>query len=130
MDITHVYLAGGGEVEILNIIDDHSCLCVVTRVLPIYKAIDVVTTFHEAAARWAYPASALADNGAVFTVASRHGFCVMESELLSLGIAFKHSQARPSPDLWQGRALPSDDEEHLEVSKRARGISVLSGAPR
>jgi transposase InsO family protein len=92
MDITHVYLAGGQEVEILNVIDDHSRLCVVSRALRIYKAIDVVTTFHEAAARWDYPASMLSDNGAVFTAALRHGVCVMESELLSLGIAFKHSK--------------------------------------
>jgi transposase InsO family protein len=110
-DITHVYLANGREVEILNMIDDHSRLCVAARVLRIYKAIDVVTTFHEAAARWGYPASMLSDNGAVFTAAPRHGVCVMESELLSLGITFKHSEPQPSPDLRQGRTLPPDDEE-------------------
>ena len=92
MDITHCCLASGQEVEILNIIDDHSRLCVGARVLPIYKAIDVVATFHQAAGQWGYPASVLSDNGAIFTAASRHGVCVMESELLDLGIEFKHSR--------------------------------------
>lgn len=127
MDITHVYLAGGREVEILNIIDDHSRLCVATRVLPIYKAIDVVTTFHEAAARWGYPASVLSDNGAVFTAASRHGVCVMESGLLSLGIAFKHSKPNHPQTCGKVERFHQTMKKHLEVSKRARGISVLQG---
>jgi transposase InsO family protein len=86
MDVTHVVLATGKEVEILNIIDDHSRVCVASCALRIFKAIDVVTTFHEAAARWGYPATVLSDNGAIFTATSRHGVCVMESELLTLGI--------------------------------------------
>jgi transposase len=73
MDITHVRLASGREVEILNMIDDHSRLCVASVARPIFKAIDVVTTFHEAAAQWGFPADILSDNGAVFTAAPRHG---------------------------------------------------------
>jgi transposase InsO family protein len=48
MDVTHVSLANGREVEILNAIDDHSRLCVASVALRIFKAIDVVTTFYEA----------------------------------------------------------------------------------
>lgn len=92
MDVTHVLLAGGEEVEILNVIDDHSRICVASVARRITKAIDVVTTFHEAAARYGYPASVLSDNGAIFTAEARHGVCVMESELLALGIAFDHSR--------------------------------------
>ncbi|HEY6425628.1 MAG TPA: IS481 family transposase [Acidimicrobiales bacterium] len=127
MDITHVYLASGREVEILNIIDDHSRLCVATRVLPVYKAIDVVTTFHEAAARWGYPASVLSDNGAVFTAAPRHGVCVMESELLSLGIAYKHSKPNHPQTCGKVERFHQTMKKHLEVSRRARGINVLQG---
>jgi transposase InsO family protein len=61
MDVTHVLLATGKEIEILNIIDDHSRLCVATSVRRVFTAIDVVTDFHEAAARWGYPASVLSD---------------------------------------------------------------------
>jgi transposase InsO family protein len=92
MDVTHVVLAGGLEVEVLNVIDDHSRLCVASHARRITKAIDVVTTFHEAAARYGFPASVLSDNGAIFTAEARHGVCVMETELLSLGIAYKHSR--------------------------------------
>src|ERR1035441_574492 len=93
MDVTHVLLSSGREVEILNVIDDHSRLCVASVARRIFKAIDVVTTFHEAAGQWGLPASVLSDNGAIFTAAARHGVCVMESELLSLGITFKIGRA-------------------------------------
>jgi transposase InsO family protein len=111
MDITHWCLASGQEVEILDIVDDHSRLCIASRALAIYKAIDVVATFHQAAGQWGYPASMLSDNGAVFTAAARHGVCVMESELMDLGIKFKHSSPRAPSDLRQGRALPPDPQE-------------------
>ena len=93
MDVTHLTLADGTEVEILNVIDDHSRLCVASVARPVTRAIDVVTTFHQAAARYGYPASVLSDNGAIFTAEARHGVCVMESELLALGIRFTHSRA-------------------------------------
>ena len=93
MDVTHVSLADGAEVEILNVIDDHSRLCVASIARRVTKAIDVVTTFHQAAGRYGYPASVLSDNGAIFTAEARHGVCVMESELLALGIRFTHSRA-------------------------------------
>ena len=85
-------LANGREVEILNVIDDHSRLCVASVALRVFKAIDVVSTFYKAAGTWGLPAAVLSDNGAIFTAASRHGVCVMESELLALGIDFKHSR--------------------------------------
>jgi len=127
MDITHVTLAGGRDVEILNIIDDHSRLCVASRVLRIYKAIDVVTTFHEAAARWGYPASMLSDNGAVFTAASRHGVCVMESELLELGIAFKHSKPNHPQTCGKVERFHQTEKKHLGALKPARSLAVLQG---
>jgi len=91
-DVTHVVLANGQEVEVLNVIDDHSRLCVASKARGVTKAVDVVATFHEAAAQYGFPASVLSDNGAIFTAAARNGVCVMESELLSLGIAYKHSR--------------------------------------
>ena len=127
MDITHVTLAGGREVEILNIIDDHSRLCVASRVRRIYKAIDVVTTFHEAAARWGYPASMLSDNGAVFTAAARHGVCVMESELLELGIAFRHSKPSHPQTCGKVERFHQTQKKHLGALKSARTLAVLQG---
>ena len=75
------------------------------------RSPDVVRTLHKAAATWGYPQRFLTDNGRIFTTPLGSGLGAMEAELLSLGIETKHSQALPSPDLRQGRALPPDAQE-------------------
>jgi transposase InsO family protein len=91
-DTTHWALADGTDVEILNVIDDHSRLLVASRVFVTAKAADVVETFHLGAATWGLPASMLTDNGAIFTAASRRGTCAIELELIALGVDYKHSR--------------------------------------
>jgi transposase InsO family protein len=90
-DITHWTLADEAPVEILNVVDDHSRYLIASEVRGGYKGADVVAAFHRAFGAQGLPASVLTDNGAVFTAASRHGRCAMESELASLGIAYRHS---------------------------------------
>lgn len=93
LDITHWMLAGGTEVEILNLIDDHSRVCVGSDALRVFKATDVDATFCKAAAHYGNPASMLSDNGAVFTGRSRgHGRVVLEVTLNTRGIGFRHSR--------------------------------------
>jgi transposase InsO family protein len=91
-DVTHFSLADGTPVEILNIIDDHSRLCVSSRAFLATRSVDVVRTLHRAASIFGYPASFLSDNGAVFTAIYRGGEGGLEAELLALGIATKHSR--------------------------------------
>jgi len=91
-DTTHWHLEHDTDVEILNIIDDHSRVVVASRVFPSTKAGDVVATFYEAASIWGFPAAVLTDNGAIFTAASRRGRCAIETELDLLGITYKHSR--------------------------------------
>jgi transposase InsO family protein len=91
-DVTHWALANGTEVEILNVIDDHSRLLVASRAFTTAKAADVVETFHQAASELGVPASMLTDNGAIFTAGPRNGACAIELELLGLGVAYKHSR--------------------------------------
>lgn len=91
-DVTHVALADGSFVEVLNVIDDHSRLCVASRVFLTTRSPDVVRTLHRAAERLGYPASFLTDNGAIFTSRPRGGAGLFETELISLGIATKHSR--------------------------------------
>lgn len=91
-DVTHVALADGRFVEVLNVIDDHSRVCVESRAFVTTRSPDVVRALHRAAARWGYPESFLTDNGAIFTAAPRGGTGAMETELFSLGIASKHSR--------------------------------------
>jgi transposase InsO family protein len=93
LDITHFTLADGGDVEILNIIDDHSRLCLGSHTLPVFKAADVDDCFCKAAASYGDPASLLSDNGAVFTGRSRgHGRVALEVTLHLRGISFRHSR--------------------------------------
>ena len=91
-DVTHWALADGTNVEILNIIDDHSRLCVESRVFRTVRSTDVVRALHRAGQKWGYPQSMLTDNGSIFTASARGGISAMETELLSLGIASKHSR--------------------------------------
>ncbi|MFI5393106.1 MAG: IS481 family transposase [Myxococcota bacterium] len=91
-DITHWRLADGSEVEILNAIDDHSRLLVASEARLIFKAADVVASFHRAAGAHGFCASLLTDNGAVFTAAPRGGRCALELETARLGIRLVHSR--------------------------------------
>jgi len=80
-------------VEILNLLDDHSRLCVGSDALRVFKAADIVASFGKAAAVHGDPASMLSDNGAVFTGRSRGGGRVaLEITLHTRGIRFRHSR--------------------------------------
>lgn len=90
-DVTHVVTAGG-VFEVLNIIDDHSRLCVASHAFATTRSADVVRILHKAAEKWGYPETFLTDNGAIFTSGPRGGVGAFESELMSLGIMTKHSR--------------------------------------
>src|SRR5688500_13518904 len=66
-DITHWPLADGTDVEILNLIDDHSRLCLASTARPVFKGGHVDTAFRHTASAYGDPASLLTDNAAVFT---------------------------------------------------------------
>ena len=92
-DVTHVRLADGTELEILNIIDDHSRLCIASQALARIRSVDVIRVLHKAAEHWGYPAAFLTDNGAIFTATPRgNDQGAIEPELLALGIRSKHSR--------------------------------------
>lgn len=92
-DTTHWMLEGDRDVEILNLVDDHSRLALASVAFTTVKAADVVRVFAEACGRYGLPASFLSDNGAVFSGASRGGKVLLESELERLGIRAVHSTA-------------------------------------
>jgi transposase InsO family protein len=91
-DVTHVALADGTVLEVLNVLDDHSRLCVESRAFVRVRSADVVRALHRAASTWGYPEGLLTDNGAIFTASARGGRTALETELLSLGIASRHSR--------------------------------------
>jgi transposase InsO family protein len=92
-DITHWQLAEDREVEILDIIDDHSRLLVGATARTVFKAGHVVADLHAAIARHGRPERLLTDNGAVFTGHYRgRGWVALEREAAALGIALIHSR--------------------------------------
>ena len=91
-DVTHWRLGDGTEVEIVNFIDDHTRLAVAARVLGTATAPQVLQVFRAAGERWGLPAALLTDNGCVYTTWHRGGPNVMQTELLALGIEFRHSR--------------------------------------
>ena len=90
-DATHWQLADGSNVEVLNLIDDHSRFCLASVAFPTVKAADVLETFSVAAETYGYPVKFLSDNAAVFSGRPRKGRVVLESELDRLGIVSSHS---------------------------------------
>lgn len=91
-DTTHWRLADGTDIEILNVLDDHSRFLVGSCARVVFKAADVVASFHQAAAAHGLPASLLTDNGAVFTAGPRGGGrCAIEIECDRSGVRLHHS---------------------------------------
>jgi transposase InsO family protein len=132
---THWALADGTDVEVLNIVDDHSRYLIASRAFLTTKAADVVATFEAAAAGLGLPASLLTDNGAIFTAESRGGRCAMETLLVALGVDYKHG--RPYHPQTQGKVKRfhqtlkrggSSPSVTLAITPQALS-GILSGVP-
>jgi transposase InsO family protein len=92
-DITHWPLADGATAEILNLIDDHSRVALLSKARVTTTGPDVLVSFRVAFRRYGIPASVLTDNGAVFTGTPRRGGRVaLEIELDLLGVRMHHSR--------------------------------------
>ena len=124
-DTTHWTLADGRDVEILNVIDDHSRLLVASRAFDTTKAADVVETFHHAASELGVPASMLTDNGAIFTAKARNGSCAIELELLALGVDYKHSRPYHPQTCGKVERFHQTLKRWLTKQRRARTVSAL-----
>jgi transposase InsO family protein len=126
-DITHWRLTGGTEVEILNVIDDHSRFLIASVVKRIFKAADVVASFHGAASTHGLPASLLTDNGAVFTAAPRKGLCAIELETAALGVRYLHSRPYHPQTCGKVERLHQTLKRWLSKHDPAATISDLQG---
>jgi transposase InsO family protein len=126
LDITHWALADGTDVEVLNIIDDHSRLAVGSVARVVFKAPDVLAGFHTAVDAWGLPASVLADNGAVFTGIPRGGGRVaLELELIALGITFRHSRPYHPQTCGKVERFHQTLKHWLATRPRARTVRTL-----
>ncbi len=125
-DITHWPLANGRDVEILNIIDDHSRLLTGSTARSIFKAGDIVTDLHTAMTRHGRPERLLTDNGAVFTGHYRgHGWVALERELVALGIALRHSKPYHPQTCGKVERFHQTLKKWLARQDRARAVTDL-----
>lgn len=125
-DVTHWELADGTHAEILNVIDDHSRLCVASDARAVTKGADVVASFHGAFAAHGFPASVLTDNAAVFAGGPRGGGrCAIEVELDALGIAHKHSSPYHPQTCGKVERFHQTQKKWLAKQSEARTIGEL-----
>ena len=121
-DVTFWELADGNKVEILDVIDDFSRVCVASKVFEVTTSPDVVATLYEAGRAWGLPASLLSDNGCIFTANHRYGFSAFESELFALGIKPKHS--RPYHPETCGKVERFHQTVKLFLAKQPRATTI------
>ena len=124
-DLTLWQLADGNEVEILNVLDDHSRLLVGSDSLARFRAADVLRTLISAGDDYGLPESLLTDNGAVFTANSRRGKVVLESELERLGVEGKHSTPYHPQTCGKVERFHQTLKKYLAKQAPARSVAVL-----
>jgi transposase InsO family protein len=126
-DVTHFEAANGVVYEILNVIDDHSRLCVASRAFVVTRAPDVVRTLHHAAATWGYPQRFLTDNGRIFTSPMGQRVGALEVELLALGIATRHSRPNHPQTCGKVERFHQTLKKYLAKQEPARTKKLLQG---
>jgi transposase InsO family protein len=124
-DMTHWALRGDRGVEIVNVIDDHSRLCVAAVALKVTKALNVVEIFENARQRYGTPASVLTDNGAIFTARYRNGKAAFELELERLGVTAKHSAPYHPETCGKVERFHQTIKKYLSKQPRARSLPEL-----
>jgi transposase InsO family protein len=125
-DTTHWQLADGTDVEILNLLDDHSRLALAAVPRRCITGPDVVHTFQDAFVRWGIPASVLTDNAAVFTGLPRRGGRVaLEIELGRLGVRFDHSRAHHPQTQGKVERFQQTEKKWLAAQPPARTTAGL-----
>ena len=126
-DVTHWRLGDDTEVEIVNFIDDHSRVAVACRAMRVATAPKVLEVFRDAAARWGFPAALLTDNGCVYTTWHRGGPNVMQTELLALGIDYRHSRPYHPQTCGKVERFHQTMKVFLARQRKARSLEELQG---
>jgi transposase InsO family protein len=86
IDATHWHLADGTIVEIIDILDDHSRVCVAAVAVASCTSARAWNTFEQASSQWGLPARMLSDNGTSFNASRRGATVTFEANLHALGI--------------------------------------------
>jgi transposase InsO family protein len=125
-DVTHWRLADHTEVEILDILDDHSRLALASHARAITTGPDVVDSFTTAFARWGTPAGVLTDNGAIFTAKQRgDGRTALEITLGELGITYHRSRPYHPQTCGKVERFHQTLKKHLRAQPAAATLTEL-----
>lgn len=124
-DVTSFKLADSTEVEIVNFIDDHSRVAVASKAFRSAKASGVLEVFQSAGEKWGLTASLLTDNGCVYTTWHRGGSNVMQTQMLELGIEFKHSRPYHPQTCGKVERFHQTLKKFLDKQPPARSIRQL-----
>ena len=125
-DVTHWRLADRSEVEILNIIDDHSRLAIASHARPITRGPDVVDDFLAAFAQWGTPATVLTDNGAIFTAKQRgDGRTALQIALGELGVKYVTSRPYHPQTCGKVERFHQTLKKHLRAQPAAATLAEL-----
>jgi transposase InsO family protein len=125
-DVTHWQLADHTDIEILNIIDDHSRLAIVSHARAVTTGSDVIDTFTAALTHWGTPASVLTDNGAIFTATPRRGGRTALQVLLGeLGVAYINSRPYHPQTCGKVERFHQTLKKHLRAQPPAATLTDL-----
>lgn len=86
IDATHWSLANGRIVEVINIIDDHSRVCLRSLAVLTCTSAGAWKAIEHSAVRWGLPARLLSDNGTAFNQSRRNSVSQFELNLRALGV--------------------------------------------
>lgn len=86
IDATHYTLATGAEVEIIDVIDDHSRVCTASIAVESCTTVNAWDTLAKAGRTWGLPARVLSDNGTPFNQSRRGRSCLFETNAHAAGI--------------------------------------------
>jgi transposase InsO family protein len=93
IDATH-HEVNGDTVEIINVIDDHSRVCVAARAVTSCTSINAWDTFCQASRHWGIPTALLSDNARAFRAPDHDQPVLFQRMLTTLDVDQHHSRPR------------------------------------
>jgi transposase InsO family protein len=124
IDFTHWSLRDDRPVVIVNVIDDHSRLCVASLAAPSTSSKLAWQAVAGAALRWGVPARVLSDNGVEFSSRAPDGG-LFETNLRTIGVPLIHSRAHHPQTCGKVERFHQTTKTFLRAHRATRSIVEL-----
>jgi len=124
IDFTHWSLRDGRGVVIMNVLDDHSRLCVASLAAASSSSKLAWQAFSIGADRWGLPARVLSDNGIEFNARSPTGG-LFEQNLRTLGVQLIHARVHHPQTCGKVERFHSTTKKFLRAHRPARSVLEL-----